>query len=215
MPPAFYSDQLVENIILAVILLVPFVAIIIAAFKLSSRLRWPILLSSSILSLLWLTGSKVANNFPEFPHPHPVPTMFSLSMLLFSPSATVLIIATGLSLSHNIFQVLSLRKTIILGTSSLVTACLLGASLYVLFLHQGSELWTRVIPNGEWIRMQDPTHIPDFAAGGLAQQGVNFGVVSPIMAWISTGLLILGILSFANLIRMARQSNLGSLPLAQ
>jgi hypothetical protein len=220
-PPGFYSKQLAGNIIFTFILLVPFMAIIAAAFTLPSRSRWPILLSSSILSLLWFKASGVADNFPDFPHPHPAPQMFSQSMELFFPVAAVLIIATGLSIRHRIIQTISLRKAIILGALSIFAACLLGASLYILFLHQESELWTRTVPNGsslpygEWIRVADAWHIPQLATNGLAQEIANFGVASPMMAGISAGLLALGILSFVILVRIARQSNPGSVSSTQ
>ena len=204
-PQVFHSDQLIGNTIFTVLLLVPFVATIAAAFTLPVKLRWPMLLSSSLLSLLWLTASRVAQNFPDFPHPHPSGSLFSLSMLLFLPATTVLIIATGLSLRHGAKLSLSKRKAITLGTLSLFTACLLGVSLYVLFLHQGSELWTRAVPNGQWIRVPDIMHPPELATGDLAQELLNAGVVKPLMAWISAGLLALGIFSFAILSRIASQ----------
>ena len=210
-PQVLHSEQLIGNIIFTVLLLVPFMATIAAAFILPAKSRWPMLLSSSLLSLFWLTASKVAQNFPDFPHPHPAGSLFLLSMLLFFPAATVLIIATGLSLRHRAIQTLSKRKAIILGTLSLFTACLLGVSLYVLFLHQGSELWTRAVPNGQWIRVPDIMHPPELATGDLAQEFLNAGVVKPMMAWVSAGLLALGIFSFAILNRIASQPDSDSL----
>jgi len=212
-PQVLHSEQLIGNIIFTVLLLVPFMATIAAVFTLPAKSRWPMLLSSSLLSLLWLTASKVAQNFPEFPFPHPAATLFSQNMILFFPAAVVLIIATGSSLRDRVIHTLSKRKAIILGALSLFTVCLLGASLYILFLHQESALWTRVIPNGtalpygEWIRTPDMMHIPGLTTGNSAQELLEAGIVRPLMAWISAGLLALGIFSFAILGRIASHSN--------
>jgi hypothetical protein len=48
-------------------------------------------------------------------------------------------------------------------------------------------------------------HPPELATGDLAQELLNAGVVKPLMAWISAGLLALGIFSFAILSRIASQ----------
>jgi len=208
-PPVLRTERLGGNIIFTVLLLVPYVAAIVTALALPVKTRWPVLLSSSLLSLLWLTASKVAENFPEFPFPHPVETLFSLNMLFFFPAAIFLLIAMVLSLRYGALLTLSPRKTIILGVLSLFTACLLVVSLHVLFLRQGSELWTRGMSNGaavhysEWMRTLGLSQVPEYGAGYYAQELLEAGIVKPSMAWISAGLLVLGISSFAILGRIA------------
>jgi hypothetical protein len=205
--PAFYSEQMAGNIIFTLILLAPYVIMIIAAFRLPARSRWPILVSSTLLSLLWLTASGVSDNFPDFPRPHTSPSIISVSLLFFFPATVVLLFAAGLSLRRRVVRTLPLRQTIILVTLSVFTACLLGVSLYVLFLDQSSELWTRAIsisngeplPNGEWIHMLDWNKQPNIGS----QEFVNFGIVRPLMAWISFGLLALGVFFFAILFKIA------------
>lgn len=209
-PPVLYSEQLAGNIIFTAILLVPFVAAIVSAFMLPVPSRWPMLKCSSILSLVWLTASSVANNFPHAPLPTTAPTLLSLSTILFFPSVVVLIIATVLSLRKRKMTSLSQQRTMNISAVSIFAAIVLSASLYVLFLHQGGELWSRVLPGGQWVKSSDVMHLPPDTGSGAITQGVNDGVVRPAMALISAGLLALGVFSLGVLFRISRKWTLSA-----
>jgi len=189
----FFSDKIIGDIIFTILLLVPFVAIIMANFMLQKQSRWPILLSSSLLSLFWLNASKFSENFLHAPTPTPSGSLFPASFILFLPVTIILIITAGQSLRDGTIWVLPRRNVIILVILSLSSACIVAASLYVLFLNQGSELWSRMLYGGEWVQSPDVRYLPPPAGPG-PQQFVNFGVVKPLMASISTGLLVMGIL---------------------
>ena len=208
-PVTLFWDQLAGNIIFTVLLLVPFVMTIQAAFMLPAKSRWPILVSSSVLSLVWmLAATSLSQNFPDFPHPHPsTPFLFTPSIMFFFPATTALIIATFLSLRRGVVRTSRPKESIHMAALSFGAVLLLGLSLYVLFFNQGSEVWvrgTRVFPHGYWVRATDISHIPQLV-GDQAEEFVSAGIVQPMMAWASAGLLALGTLCYVFLLQKGRE----------
>jgi hypothetical protein len=215
-PPTLYSEQLPGLIICTIILLVPFVAVIVAAFVLRRRVRWPVLISSILLSLMWFQTSDLILNFPRvtgFFSRSPPRSMFPPSIIDFLPAAILLLIAVIFVIKKGSINTISTKRIVILGVISILIVGVLSASLVVLFHDQSSEVWIRAIPNhdrtvpfGEWIQVTDfPISQNMSVPSGMAGQSLYAGVVNPQMAKISTLLLALGIILFVILFIIAHR----------